>query len=84
MIELWNRMGFWSAAIIAVLVILIDVGMMISAVLYPMSEISSIEDYAGSFNSLQMLPFIPSLLLAPFFVILMLCIHHDVADDKKI
>jgi hypothetical protein len=49
-----------------------------------MTTINSIEAYASSFNSMQMLPFIPSLLLAPFFVVFMLCIHHYSSDDKKI
>ena len=82
--QLTNRLGFWSAAVISVLVILIDVGMIASAILFPMTTITSIEDYAGSFSSIQMLPFIPSLLLAPLFVVLMLSIHHTAPEDKKI
>jgi hypothetical protein len=82
--KLVSRLGFWSAAIIALLVLLIDAGMILSTILFPMTTITSIEDYASSFNSLQMLPFIPSLLLAPFFVVLMLCIHNYSSEDKKI
>ena len=82
--QLTNRLGFWSAAVIAVLVVLIDVGMIASALLFPMNTITSIEDYAGSFSSIQMLPFVPSLILAPLFVVLMLSIHHTAPEDKKI
>ena len=82
--NLVRQLGFWATAIIALLVILIDVGMILSAVLFPMTTISSIEAYASSFNSLQMLPFIPSLLLAPMFVIMMLCIHYYASDDRKV
>jgi hypothetical protein len=79
-----SRLGFWSAAIIALLVALIDVGMIVSTILFPMTTITSIEAYASSFNSVQMLPFIPSLLLAPMFVIMMLCIHHFAPEEKKV
>ena len=82
--QLVSRLGFWSAAIIALLVALIDVGMIVSTILFPMTTITSIESYAGSFNSVQMLPFIPSLILAPMFVIMMLCIHHYAPDAKKV
>ena len=77
-------LGYWSAAIIALLVILIDVGMILSTILFPMTNITNMEAYASSFNSLQMLPFIPSLLLAPIFVIMMLSIHQYASDDRKI
>ncbi len=78
------RLGFWSAIIIALLVVLIDVGMVLSAILFPITSITSIEAYAASFSSWQMLPFIPSLMLAPIFVVFMLCINHYAAQEKKI
>jgi hypothetical protein len=79
-----SLLGFWSAAIIALLVFLIDAGLILSTILFPMTTITSIEAYASSFSSWQILPLIPSLLLAPMFVILMLCIHHYASDDKKV
>ena len=79
-----NRLGFWSATIIALLVALIDAGMILSTILFPMTTITNIEEYASSFNSLQMLPFIPSLLLAPMFVIMMLAIQQNASDDTKV
>ncbi len=78
------RLGFWSAIIIAVLVLLIDVGLIASTMLYPITAITSIETYAASFSSAQMLPFIPSLMLAPVFVVFMLCIYHSAGEDKKL
>ena len=82
--RLVGRLGFWSAAIIALLVFLIDAGMILSAILFPMTTITSMESYVSSFSSLQLLPFIPSLILAPMFVILMLCIHHNAPVERKI
>jgi hypothetical protein len=81
--QLASRMGFWSASIIIVLVAFIDAGMIVSAILFPMTTISSIEAYASSFRSVQMLPFIPSLMLAPIFVVMMLSIHHYASDEKE-
>lgn len=82
--QLVSRIGFWSTVIITLLVILIDVGMVLSAILFPMTTITSIESYAGVFSSWQMLPFIPSLLLAPTFVVLMFSIHHSAPEENKI
>jgi hypothetical protein len=82
--QLSIRLGFWSAAVLAVLVALIDAGMILSTLLFPMTSITSIEAYASSFSSVQMLPFIPSLILAPVFVILMLSIHHYAPESKKL
>jgi hypothetical protein len=84
MSSLVNRMGFWSAVAITCLVVLIDVGMITSNLLYPITTITSIESYASQFSSIQMLPFVPSLILAPVFVVFMLCIYHTAPDDKKI
>ena len=82
--KLPSKLGFWSAVIITVLVVLIDVGMIASTLLFPITTITTIEEYASSFCSLQMLPFIPSLILAPVFVVLMLSIHYISSEDKKI
>jgi hypothetical protein len=79
-----SRLGFWSATIIILLVVLIDVGMILSTVLFPMTTITSMEEYVATFSSLQMLPFIPSLILAPVFVALMLSIHHTASEGKKV
>ncbi len=79
-----NKLGYWSALLIALLVILIDAGMIASNILYPITSITNIEQYAAQFSSLQMLPFIPSLILAPVFVVLMLCIYHTAPEDKKL
>jgi hypothetical protein len=82
--RLANKLGFWSAVIIALLVVLIDVGMIASTLLYPITTITNIEAYAASFSSMQMLPFVPSLILAPVFVIFMLSIYQIAPEEKKI
>jgi hypothetical protein len=84
MFQLVSRLGFWSACIMVILVAFIDAGMILSTIMFPMTTINSIEAYASSFNSLQMLPFVPSLILAPIFVVFVLCLHHYAPDDKKV
>ena len=79
-----SRLGFWSAAATTLLVILIDVGMILSTLLFPLTAITNMEAYVVQFQSLQMLPFIPSLILAPVFVLLMFSIYHSTSDNKKI
>jgi hypothetical protein len=82
--KLASRLGFWSAAIVALLVFLIDAGLILSTIFFPMTTITSMEAYAGSFSNWQMLPLVPSLILAPTFVVMMLSIHHYASDDKKV
>jgi hypothetical protein len=82
--ELGFKLGFWSAIIVALLVLLIDVGMILSTILFPITTVTSIEAYAASFTNWQMLPLIPSFILAPMFVILMLCIQLFASAEKKI
>jgi len=81
--QLANRLGFWSAVLIVLLVVLIDVGIILSTLLFPMTSITSMEAYASSFSSIQMLPFIPSLILPSMFVIMILCVHHYAPEGKK-
>lgn len=58
--------------------------MIASMILLPMNSVANIEAYANSFSSLQMLPFIPSLILGPMFVIMMQCIHFWTPYEKKV
>lgn len=85
-----SRIGFWSA----VLATLFSIGygttlivMMVSAMATATetpSGWSGIESFVASFQPIQMLPLIPSLLLAPTFIVLMVSIHYYAAPDKKI
>ena len=85
-----TRIGFWSA----VLATLFSIGYGIAVIVMMISTLatatetpsgwSSIESFVASFQPIQMLPLIPSLLLAPTFMVLMVSIHHYAAPDKKI
>ena len=82
--KLVASLGFWASTIMVLLVLAIDVGMIASAILFPVTSITNIESYAQIFTSAQMLPFIPSLMLGPVFIIMTLCIHHYASEEEKI
>jgi hypothetical protein len=58
--------------------------MILSTALFPITSITNVETYAASFTSWQMVPLIPSFVLAPTFVVLILCLHHFASQEKKI
>jgi hypothetical protein len=58
--------------------------MIISTILFPITDNTTIEAYAASFSSWQMLPFIPSFILSPIFVVFMLSVYNYISQDKKI
>lgn len=83
-----HQLGFWSA----VLATLSSIGYGV-AVIVMMTSLSAaadtppgwhgIEAYVASFQFIQMLPLIPSLVLAPTFMVLMVSIHYYAAQDKR-
>ncbi len=86
-----SEIGFWSAILttlcsfaygIAVITVLVS---SLSAQSSSQAQgWSGIENYLAAFQPIQMLPVIPSLLLAPAFTALMVSIHSYAAEDKKI
>jgi hypothetical protein len=86
-----SKIGFWSA----VLTGLSSIGYGIAVIaffVYVLSDPASyqaegwtgINTFLVAFQPMQMLPVIPSLLLAPAFTALMVSIHSYAAEDKKI
>lgn len=85
-----ERIGFWSA----ILSTLFSIGYGISVIVMMITTLATatetpsgwngIETFVDSFQSIQMLPLIPSLLLAPTFIVLMVSIHYYAVPDKKI
>ena len=86
-----SKIGFWSA----VLTILSSAGYGIAVITFFVSVLSAsassqaqgwtgIDAFLATFQPVQMLPLIPSLLLAPAFTALMVSIHSYAAEDKKI
>ena len=84
------QLGFWSA----VLATLSSIGYGIAVIIMMISSITAaadtppgwhgIEAFVASFQSIQMLPLIPSLVLAPTFIVLMVSIHYYAAQEKRI
>lgn len=85
-----RQLGFWSAA----LATLSSIGYGIAVIIMMISSITAaadtppgwhgIEAFVASFQFIQMLPLIPSLVLAPTFIVLMVSIHYYAAQEKRI
>jgi hypothetical protein len=84
-----SQIGFWSAVFATVF----SIGYGIAVIVMVVSTITATESPSGltgidlivaTFRPVQMLPLIPSLLLVPAFVILMVSIHYYAAPEKKI
>jgi hypothetical protein len=84
-----RQLGFWSA----VLATLSSIGYGIAVIVMLISSITAaadtppgwhgIEAFVASFQFIQMLPLIPSLVLAPTFIVLMVSIHYYAAQEKR-
>jgi hypothetical protein len=83
-----RQVGFWSA----VLSTLCGLGYGLALVVLMAQPLpadappgwAGIEAYLAIFKPIQMLPLIPSLLLAPSFVALMVSIHHYAAPERRL
>jgi hypothetical protein len=85
-----SQVGFWAAVLatifslgygISVIVMMVS---MLATVTDSPSGWGGIETFIASFQPVQMLPLIPSLFLAPAFIVLMVSVHYYAAPDKKI
>jgi hypothetical protein len=85
-----KQLGFWSAVLAAACSIgygLAVIVMIIASASTPTTAApgwQGVEAYIASFRAIQMLPLVPSLLLAPTFVVLMVCIHAYAPNAKKL
>jgi len=84
-----NRLGFWSAVLTAAIAAAhFAVGILTPPRSGPFAPTANIIPYpytsVASFIPIDYIWLYPGFLLAPAFVVLMVCIHHYAADDKKI
>jgi len=84
-----NRLGFWSAVLTAVIAAAhFAVGILTPARSGPFAPPANAIHYpytnVSSFIPMDYMWLYPGFLLAPAFVVLMVCIHYYAADDKKI
>ena len=85
-----SQIGFWSAALATLFSIGYGVTLIITMISMSANAAGTssgwggIESFVASFQPIQMLSLIPSLLLAPTFVVLMVSIHYYAGPDKKI
>lgn len=76
--------GYWTALLASVFSIGFTLTVIISAIVAPAAEWQGIEQYAAAFQTTQILPVIPPLLLAPVFVALTASVYLNVTEQKKI
>lgn len=83
-----NQIGFWSAVFATVF----SIGYGIAVIIMVVTTITATERPSGltgldlivaTFQPVQMLPLIPSLLLVPAFVTLMVSIHYYASPEKR-
>ena len=85
-----SRLGFGSAIVATLcsigygITLVITMVSMMATASEPATGWSGIESFVASWQPVQMLSLIPSLLLAPTFIILMVSIHYYAAPEKKI
>ncbi len=86
-----RQMGFWSAVLATVFSIGYGLAVIVMIIASASTSTTAaapgwqgMEAYLASFQSIQMLPLIPSLLLAPTFVVLMVCVHSYAPNAKKL
>jgi hypothetical protein len=83
-----SQLGFWAA----LLSTLLGIGYGLAVIIMAASQSKTgsaagwtdIEAYLATFSPILMLPLVPSLLLAPAFTALMVCIHAYAAPEKRI
>lgn len=79
-----QRLGFWSAIAAAVFSIGFGVGTVLSLVAFPPVPWTDITAFAVSYNPTAMaLTVVPSILLAPAFLALVVAIHSAVPAEKR-
>ncbi len=86
-----KQVGFWSAVLATVFSIGYGLAVIVMIIASASTSTTAaapgwqgVEAYVASFQAIQMLPLIPSLLLAPTFVVLMVCVHSYAPNAKKL
>jgi hypothetical protein len=83
-----RQMGFWSAFLSALFGIGFDLAVVIMYTSLPKTDSSAgwtgITSYLETFDSVLLLPLVPSLLLVPAFTAMMVCIHYYAPPEKRI
>lgn len=83
-----RRLGFWSAFLSALFGIGFDLAVVIMYTSLPKTDSSAgwtgITSYLDTFDTVLLLPLVPSLLLVPAFTTMMVCIHYYAPPEKRL
>ena len=87
-IKVLSRLGFWSSILTTLIAFGYGLAVIVMATSQPGAAfpagLTKMEIYVASFKPVLLLPLIPSLLLAPAFTALMVCIHYYAAPARRI
>lgn len=76
--------GSWAAALTALFSAAWLITLVIQQVAAPFPEWRGIEAYIDDFSWVHQLPLYPSLVLAPLFVVLLVCVHLYAAPERRV
>ncbi len=85
-----RKLGFWSAVLATISSVAYGIAVIIMMITWIAAGAGTsqgrfgIEAFVDSFQFIQMLPLIPSLVLAPAFIVLMASIHYEAPREKRI
>jgi len=77
------KLGFWSAIIVAVSIIVFMVALVLTFI-PNLASWDGIEVYSANFEFMQMFTVFPSLIMACTYVVFTVAIHYYAQEDKKI
>jgi hypothetical protein len=78
------RTGYWAAILAAALGLLVSLTTLLAAITAPPGGWNGTAAWAGNLDLLQFLPFVPSLLLAPVFLVLIVSLHYQAPALRKL
>ena len=79
-----NKLGFWVAILSALFAVLWFVTFNMQDVFQPVPNWKNLQAYAETFHISRLTYIFPSLLLAITYLIMLVCIHRIVPEEKKI
>lgn len=79
-----RKLGVWSAILSAIMSVLWFITFALKDVLAPVPSWLELQEYAEAFSPLRLLYVYPSLILPLSFIVLLVCIHLSLPEEKHI
>ena len=79
-----RRLGFWSAIVSAIMSVLWFITFVLKDALAPVPSWMELQRYAEAFSPLRLIYVYPSLILPLSFIVLLICIHLSLPQEKHV